>query len=269
MKTKTTIPWAAILTEYNNRTSNFICENSPIFRMFWNQNKEIIKELGAKFLKEIKCKEFYVIPCVYRNCLFYFDRDSVAEGTSFSKDEIDEKEMKIRKQFLEYMAAKSKPKTKYSYFRHAANFCFGNPGGPTFLVRRDNKTGEFETVHYNIKRIFPAGGKEPCENHVKNNIWVPANQKEINKIKRLYRKLKYLYYRHKEKHCFGNPESKDKYIVRHDNKDNLFYMMGFEFANENSLLSDSKKHIFVEAIQEGTWIPARPKEIKLAIKLNK
>jgi len=46
-----------------------------------------------------------------------------------------------------------KTKTKYSYYRHAANYCFGNPGGPPFLIRRDNKTGEFETVHYNIKRI--------------------------------------------------------------------------------------------------------------------
>lgn len=162
-----------------------------------------------------------------------------------------------------------KTKTKYSYFRHAATYCFGNFGGPPFLVRRDNKTGEFEEVNYNIKRIQSAGDKGTGEYNVNIGNWLPANRKEINKIKRLYREPKYLYYRHKEKHCFGNPESKAKYIVRHENKNNSFYTMSFESANDNSYLSDNKKHIFVEAIKEGTWIPARQKEIRLAIKLNK
>ena len=160
-----------------------------------------------------------------------------------------------------------KPKTKYSYFRHAANYCFGNLGGPAFLIRRDNKTGEFEVIYYNVKRVREAlYNKEDCVGFVERGIWIAANQKEINKIKRLYREPKYLYYRHCNSEHFGNPKSVYKYIIRYNVKTGVFHSMLYDKKECNDI---GKSHLWHDAINKGEWIPARQKEIKLAIKLNK
>lgn len=169
-------------------------------------------------------------------------------------------------------AAKSKPKTKYSYFCHVNPTSFGNPDAATFLARRDNKTGEFSYVYYDRKLINPISSTKSCEDMVALGTWVPANQTEINKIKRLYRKPKYLYYRHSKPNLFGNPNAKNgEYILRREMSNNKFFTMGFYDKGINREVNPfvGECNVFLDAIEKGIYIPARPKEIKLAIKLNK
>lgn len=258
MKTKTKIPWALILKEINSKFATaqnyYICNLSQTFESLWGKDdtKAEIKRLMNRFLEKTKRykKDVYVVSRPYDSCLLYGNIPMIQVFA-------------IKKLFIEYMVEKTKPKTKYSYFQHPK--LFGVEGLP-FLARRDNKTGEFHYVYHNYKSIVSISSQEVCAQNVEDGIWIPANQKEINKIKHLYREPKYLYYRHSVKHCFGNPGSRYKHLMRYEPKTNDW----FTYSYSDGITTERNNHYLWEAcVKEGTWIPARKEEIKLAIKFNK
>ena len=267
--TKTVIPWVIILKEYNaSNDRRFICHCSKTFSSLWH-NPEIrleIKKEARKFLDKTKNKYFNVYQGNNYTCLFYFNYDFLyRDGVEMS---VHAEDAKIKQQFLEYMVEKSKPKTKYSYFKHSAAYCFGNPGGPTFLIRRENKTNDFCEIYYNEKRITKLFDTWACEYHLEEKNWVPADEKTIRRAKRVNREVKYLYYRHRASHLFGNPDSLHQYIMRYEPGKREWWTYSYA-AKTDSGLNNFRFDLWEKSVKEGDWIPATKESIKLAKKVNK